>query len=287
LGGAVTPISDPTTYYQATTVGLKFFDVVKNTGLIMLITTFSTFAFFFIIFRKQLNAVQVDQKKIAAFDPSKAIADRRILKFGLPVLVIVVSIMMAKEFIASATGIRFDNGTIAMTGAFIAILMFKKDVVKVLKKEINWEVIFFFAGLFIVVGALEHNGVIDMIKDQILTITGGKMAVLLFIVTVGSGILSIFIDNVPYNIAMVGAIQGLEASGINVFPLWWGLNAGTSIGGPGSPIGAACNVICLGAAEEDGHHISFGKYLKIGLPLVVINSLIAFLFLAIRYRIWF
>ena len=82
---------------------------------------------------------------------------------------------------------------------------------------------------------------------------------------------------------MVGAIQAMEASGIAVYPLWWALNLGTSIGGAGSPIAAASNVIAYGQAEKEGIHVSFVKYLILAMPLVIINCLVTFGFLWMRY----
>jgi Na+/H+ antiporter NhaD/arsenite permease-like protein len=82
---------------------------------------------------------------------------------------------------------------------------------------------------------------------------------------------------------MVAAIQAMEKAGIAVYPLWWALNLGTSIGGAGSPIAAACNVIAFGQAEKEGYHVSFSKYLKLGIPLVLINSLITFGIIWLRY----
>ncbi len=115
-------------------------------------------------------------------------------------------------------------------------------------------------------------------------VSGGNSDVLQFLITMGSGVLSMFIDNVPYNITMVGAIQAMEKAGIFVYPLWWALNLGTSFGGAGSPIGAACNVVALGQAEKEKIHIKFMKYLALGFPLVIINGLITFGIIWLRYH---
>jgi Na+/H+ antiporter NhaD/arsenite permease-like protein len=101
--------------------------------------------------------------------------------------------------------------------------------------------------------------------------------------SLGSGLISVFIDNVPYNIAMVGAVQGLAKTGIDVYPLWWALNLGTSIGGAGSMIGAACNVVAFGQAESDGYHTNFMGYLFKAVPLVVINALVAFAIIWLKF----
>jgi len=191
--------------------------------------------------------------------------------------------MISKEWIAGATGIMLDNATITLGAAFLCMLLFHRKPQRVFRELIDWEIIFFFMGLFVVVGALEFTHVIEMLAEGLVQISNGSVAMLTFLMVTGSALLSTFIDNVPYNITMVGAIQAMEKSGIAVYPLWWALNLGTSIGGAGSPIAAACNVIAFGQAEKEGYKTGFLHYLKLALPLVILNSLIAFGVLWLRF----
>lgn len=283
LGGAATPISDPTTYYQAKTVGLSFLEVLSNSGLIVIVLAFVSTIYTLLVFRKQLAAVKVKVKDVDLFNPRQALQDRYILWVGVPIVVLSILLMIVKEPLAASTGITLDNASITLGAAFLAILLFHKEPQDILKRLIDWEIIFFFLGLFVVVGALEYTHVIGALAQGLVAITQGNQDALLFLIAVGSGILSTFIDNVPYNITMVGAIQAMAEKGIYVYPLWWALNLGTSIGGAGSPIAAACNVVAFGQAEEEGWHITFTKYLITALPLVVINAVITFAILAIRY----
>jgi Na+/H+ antiporter NhaD/arsenite permease-like protein len=283
LGGAATPISDPTTYYQAKTVGLTFGEVVSNSGFIVLLLSVVVIAYVLFVFRKELKATKVDPKDVALFRPSAAIRNKRVLYRGTPILVAVILLMVFKDQIVRLTGITIDNATVTLGGAFLAMLIFHREPKKVFQQLIDWEILFFFMGLFVVVGSLEFTHIIEKLGDILVSVSGGNMTILALMISTGSGILSSFIDNVPYNITMVAAIQAMERSGIWVYPLWWALNLGTSIGGAGSPIGAACNVIAFGQAEKEGYHLSFGKYLKVGIPLVIINSLITFGIIWLRY----
>ena len=283
LGGAMTPISDPTTYYQAKTVGLSFIEVLSNSGVIVLILSVISLAYILFVFRKDLSKSKVKPGDVALFNPQAAIQDKYILRIGLPIVVMSIFAMIAKEYIAQASGVMLDNATITIGASFLAILLFHKKPDEVFKNLIDWEIIFFFIGLFVVVGALEFTHVITAFANYLLSITQGNQTLLLLIISLGSGFLSTFIDNVPYNITMVGAIQSMEQSGLWVYPLWWALNLGTSIGGTGSPIAAACNVIAYGQAEKEGIHINFVKYLMLAMPLVVINCLVTFAFLWVRY----
>ncbi len=283
LGGAMTPISDPTTYYQAKTVGLSFVEVASNSGLIVMLLSVVSVAYALIIFRKELAVVTTKEKEVAQFSPPAAIKDKRVLYKGLPILAGVILLMVFKEQIQKWFGIGLDNATLTIGGSFLAMLIFHRKPKKVFRDLIDWEIIFFFIGLFVVVGALEFTKLIDVLAEQLVHIANGSVPVLLFFVSVGSGLISTFIDNVPYNITMVGAIQAMEKSGLVVYPLWWALNLGTSIGGFGSPIAAACNVIAFGQAEKEEWKTGFFTYLKLAMPLVVINSLITFGFLWLRY----
>ncbi len=276
IGGAMTPISDPTTYYQAKTVGLSFGEVLGNSGFIVLILSVVSLSYTLLLFRKQLAAVNVETDAVSLFDPGAAIKNKRVLYRGVPILLGAILLMVLKDQVATLTGLTLDNATITIGASFLCMLIFHREPKKIFKHLIDWEIIFFFMGLFIVVGALEFTKLIELLAEGLVAASGGNRTVLTFLVTVGSGVLSTFIDNVPYNITMVGAIQAMEKSGVLVYPLWWALNLGTSIGGAGSPIAAACNVIAFGQAAKEGHHDSFFGYLKVALPLVIINSLVAF-----------
>jgi Na+/H+ antiporter NhaD/arsenite permease-like protein len=285
IAGATTPISDPTTYYQAKTVGLSFVEVVTNSGFIVLILSVVSMVYMQLLFGKQLDKVHIKPKEVAAYKPSSAIKDRKILRLGLPLLFIAIAIMLSKDWITGVTGITLDNASITLAASCIAILLFEKEIKNVFQQIVDWEIIFFFMGLFIVIGSLEQTGVVNALAGFILNLSQKNVNALTFLITMGSSVLSVFIDNVPYNITMVSAIQAMEKAGIFVYPLWWALNLGTSIGGAGSPIGSACNVVALGQAEKEKIHIKFLKYLGYGLPLVIINGLVTFVILYIRYGI--
>lgn len=285
IGGAATPISDPTTYYQAKTVGLTFIEVVMNSGLIVLVLSVVSSAYIAILFRKSLLSVNVSQDDVALFRPGKAIRNKRILFVGVPLLVITIFIMTFKEQIRAATGITLDNATLTLGASFLAMYLFHERPKDVFREVIDWEIIFFFMGLFIIVGSLEFTRVIESLAAILIQITGGELKYLLGFVTIGSAGISTFIDNVPYNITMVGAIQTMAKEGINVYPLWWALNLGTSIGGAGSLIAAACNVLAFSQLEKEKFHLRFMGYLVQAFPLVLINALITFFILAVRYKV--
>jgi Na+/H+ antiporter NhaD/arsenite permease-like protein len=286
LGWAVTPISDPTTYYQATTLWFSFFEVVSNTGLIMLTVTLSSSLYLYIVFKKYFKC-KPNLKALADLNPIEHIKDKKEMITSLSILFVVILIVVFKEAITSYTWLRLDNWTVTLFWAFLTILFLKWNVSSILSTKVDYATLFFFAWLFIVIGALEHNWVIIMLADRLVEITWWNNSLLLLMLTMGSAIISVFVDNIPYNIAMVSTLETFRDNGTVVWAAWmalaWGLNSCTSIWWAGSPIWAACNVVALWQASKTWIIIKFVKYLMIWVPLVIINSAIAYTILYFRY----
>lgn len=286
LGWAVTPISDPTTYYQATNLWFSFWDVFSNTGLIMFTVSLSSSLYLYLLFRKDFN-LKPELDEIKDIDPKHFLSDKKELIISTSILFIVILLVVFKEFIFNKTWIRFDNWSITLFWAFLAILFLNRNVGNTLRSQVDYATLFFFAGLFIVVWALEYNWVIEYLANKLIYVTDWSENLLLLMITMWSAILSVFIDNVPYNIAMVSTLHQFLDSWAVAWWAWmalaWWLNSCTSIGWAWSPIWAACNVIALGQAEKNWVIIRFLKYLVIWVPLVFINSFIAFLILYFRY----
>ena len=197
LGGAITPISDPTTYYQAKTVGLSFLEVVQNSGLIVLVLSVVNLCYILTIFRRPLRLVKLKKSDLALFRPRAAIRDQFVMRIGLPLIIISIALMVFKEQLRQWTGLTLDNATITIGSAFLAILIFHQKPRQVFRDLIDWEIIFFFIGLFVVVGSLEFTHVIGVLAQSLVELTAGNLTWLLLIISVGSGVLSTFIDNVP------------------------------------------------------------------------------------------
>lgn len=299
LGWAVTPISDPTTYFQATTLWLSFMEVVSNTWLIMFTVTISSSIYLYLVFRKDFKN-KPDLKYLNEVEPVDFLKNKKELIVSLLILLIVILVVVFKELIAMKTWLRLDNWSITLFGAFLAVLLLRHNVSNILNTKVDYATLFFFAWLFIVVWSLEHNWVIELLAGQLVEITRDSsweiwQWFLLLLMTMWSAVLSVFIDNVPYNIAMVSTLESfkllpefISSTGAPTAAwaaLAWGLNSCTSIGWAGSPIGAACNVIALWQAEKTWVIVKFLKYLMIWFPLVLINSGIAYWILYFRYLI--
>lgn len=286
LGWAVTPISDPTTYYQATTLWFNFWQVFSNTGLIMFSVTLSSSLYLYLVFRKDFQ-VKPELDEIMSMDPKSYIKNREEVIVSLWILFCVVFTIILKEHIHNLTWLQFDNWSITLFGAFYAILLLKHNISNILKNSVDYATLFFFAWLFVVVWALQYNWVIAYLADNLINLAGWSESFLLLMITMWSAILSVFVDNVPYNIAMVSTLDQFLTSWVVSNSAWlalaWWLNSCTSIGWAWSPIWSACNVIALGQAENTWIIVKFMKYLIVWVSLVLINSLVAFTILYFKY----
>ena len=136
---------------------------------------------------------------------------------------------------------------------------------------VEWSTIGFFLGLFIVVGAMEHTGVITMVGESLIAATGGDVVLLMIALLWGSAVLSAILDNIPFVATMIPIIGVMASTGVDVFPLWWAISLGACLGGNGTLVGASANVVLASIADKEGYPISFIGFTKVGLPIMVVS----------------
>ncbi len=160
-----------------------------------------------------------------------------------------------------------------------------ENVVKVFN-EVEWITIFFFVGLFIVIAGVEHAGLLRLLADQLLDLTGGDFTLTGTTVLWASAVLSAIVDNIPFVATMIPLIKsmapafgGPEA----LLPLWWCLSLGACLGGNGTLIGASANLAVAGIAERNGIPFQFATYTKIAFPLMLVHVAISQIYLWWRY----
>ena len=174
-----------------------------------------------------------------------------------------------------------------MFGAGLLLLItFTRDeerIAKVLGK-IEWLAIFFFAGLFILVGALVETGVIKMLAAEAMSITEGSVEATSILILWMSAVASAFVDNIPFVATMIPLIKDMGAMGIaNLDPLWWSLALGACLGGNGTLIGASANVVVASLAAQHGQQISFIGFMKIAFPCMILSIVISTGYVYLRY----
>lgn len=180
------------------------------------------------------------------------------------------------------SNLGIESCVVAITSAVIMLLIGKQDVDEIFA-SIEWSTIFFFVGLFIVVGGLVESGVIGSLAELIINATEGHIVATTMIILWLSAIISAFLDNIPFVATLIPLILTMQASGIDVTPLWWATSLGACLGGNGSLIGASANVVLAGVSEKHGHPITFGYFLKIGFPLMILSVAISTVYLLIIF----
>ena len=181
--------------------------------------------------------------------------------------------------------LHLEAATIALFGAAVLLLYARSDVEEVLR-EVEWPTLFFFVGLFVLVGGLEATGVVGGIA-RLLTTFDATSALTAVVVLWGSGIASGVIDNIPFTATMIPVIQELGRSeGLTeaqIRPLWWSLALGADFGGNATLIAASANVVVAGMSERAGQKISFVKFLVYGIPVTLISLVVATAYVLLRY----
>ncbi|QQR55004.1 ArsB/NhaD family transporter [Candidatus Peregrinibacteria bacterium] len=278
IGGTATLIGDPPNILIGSAAQIPFNDFLIHLGPVILIVTFVTLAMLYGIYRKELVATKEAQLSILSFNPKDAISDYPLLYRSLFVLALV----LIGFFTHSMT--HFEGATIALGGAALLLLLTLNDPEHHLR-DVEWTTIFFFLGLFILVGGLEKVGVIHFLAEKLVEVTDGQQVPLTLSVLWGSAFFSAAIDNIPFVATMIPLIQSIGefSPGVDVMPLWWALALGADIGGNATLVGASANVVVSGLAGKHGHRIGFFQYMKIAVPLTLVALLICTVYIYLRY----
>jgi Na+/H+ antiporter NhaD/arsenite permease-like protein len=275
IGGTATLIGDPPNIIIGSAAGLDFGAFLANLAPVTLIIFAVYLLTMIALFHQDLRIDGATRAAAMELNTDGVIKDQRMMFISLGVLgLVIVGFLLHGVF-------HYEAATIALAGAVLMLLFGKTDVHEILS-EIEWTTLFFFIGLFIVIGALIDVGFVQIIARALLRLTGGDPSLTTMLLLWLSGIASGIVDNIPYTATMVPIVQELGAS-MPVGPLWWALALGACLGGNATIVGASANVIVAGLAERAGYPISFGAFLKYGLIVTLESLLIASLYVWLRY----
>ncbi|MBN2260075.1 MAG: ArsB/NhaD family transporter [Clostridiales bacterium] len=277
IGGTATLIGDPPNIMIGSATGLGFMDFLINLGPIVVVIIFVTLYILKKVYGSQLIASDEKRKKILSMNEHLAIKDKSLLIKSLTVLgITIIGFMLHQSF-------HYESATVALLGGSFLLLISKIDPEEILM-EIEWPTIFFFASLFILVGALEDVGAIEFLAGKMLLLTKGNLFFTVMFVLWGSAIASAFLDNIPFVATMIPLIKSLAVlSAINITPLWWALALGACLGGNGTLIGASANVIVSGMLKKQGYELSFGEYMKVGFPVMLVSIVLSSVYMIVFY----
>jgi len=277
IGGTATLIGDPPNIMIGSATGLGFVDFLVNLTPVVIVISFVVLFLLKLIYKDFLKAKDENKQKIMKMDETITIKDTLLLKKSLIVLFItILGFMVHAQF-------HLESATVALGGAALLLVISKIDPEEILF-EVEWTTIFFFMGLFILVGSLVEVGVIDNLAKKMLELTKGNLFVTTLTILWVSAIASAFLDNIPFVATMIPLIKAMTASGqLDANPLWWALALGACLGGNGTIIGASANVIVTGIMAKEGRPVSFMSFMRIGFPMMIVSIIISTIYLILFY----
>ena len=278
IGGTATLIGDPPNIIIGSAAGFSFMDFVNNLTVVVAIILIVVLALLSLIFKKKLHASEEKMKEVANIDNSNTIKDKALLIRSMTVLGLVILGFVTHDIT------HIETCVAAMLGASF-LLLFEKptDILR----DVEWNTIFFFIGLFIIIGGVEASGGIKLMAEWILRVTQGSQEAASMLILWASGVISGFIDNIPYTATMSPMLVEIEkAMGADyTTPLWWCLSLGACLGGNMTMIGAAANVIVSETSAKHGHPMFFLRFMKYGVLVVLISLAICSVYVKFKYMV--
>lgn len=279
IAGTATLVGDPPNIIIASRADLSFVDFLIHLTPIVLITLAAFLVLARFMFRSSLQGDPSRTAQLMSLDEREAITDSRLLLRSSIVLgAILLGFLLQRQ-----TGIA--PSVVALVGAGIMLLISPLKP-RDLLVDVEWETLLFFIGLFILVGALVHVGALELLAQRLAELTGGATGPTLMIMLVGSAVVSAVVDNIPYVTAMTPVVSSLIQSNPDLGTnggLWWALALGADLGGNATIIGASANVVVVGIAARNGLHISFGSWLRYGIPTAALSVAICIPYVLLRY----
>jgi Na+/H+ antiporter NhaD/arsenite permease-like protein len=289
IGGTATLIGDPPNIMIASKAQLDFMAFIYHLTPVIIITMIVYIITLKLIFRKSLTVQEELRKRIMAMDENEALRDPELLKKSLIVLAVTMI-----GFVLHGT-LHLEPATIALFGAGLLLLLSGTKEPHHILAEVEWTTLFFFIGLFIIIGGIIKVGLIKWMSLQVLDITRGNIFATSMVVMWFSAFISAIVDNIPYVATMNPLIIDMakqlwpNRSGVELLhhpelmPVWWSLALGACLGGNGTAIGASANVIVVCLAERSGNPISFKKFLLYGMPFMIQTVIISMIYVWLRY----
>jgi len=271
IGGIATLIGDPPNLMIGSAANIDFNQFIIHMLPVVTVAWVVGMGVFIFMFRTELNSDHNFGE--LQLDESKAIKDPKKLRYILVVLMVVILLFFTHHHF------HLYPAFVALIGVALALPLMRPHPAE-LFGEVEWSVLIFFAGLFVIVGGLEASGMLDLAGEQLAHLASQPNMLLITCLAVlwVAAILSAVVDNIPFTVTMIPIILSLESQNINITPLWWALALGAGLGGNGTHIGATANIICVAESERSGiaeARITPAIWLKKGLPTTFVSLIVA------------
>ena len=291
IGGTATLIGDPPNVLIGSQSELTFNQFIEHLTPIVLVMSVIIFPVVAFLFRNSMTVSDAAKARLTRAKPELAILDHKMLKRAL----IVFAGILIAFFISHQLNV--EPGIIALAGALIMTLVCRADLRETLEK-VEWISVFFFIGLFILIGALTYNGVFQWLGKHIVELTQGNFFLTVMTILWFSAIMSAIVDNIPLVIAMIPLIKSIIpdfGTHLGVVdspavlqttvaePLYWALALGACLGGNGTLVGASANVVVANIARRNNYDLTFMRFTKYGLPVMLATLVFSMIYIYVRY----
>lgn len=266
VGGAATLIGDPPNLIIGSRIGIEFMPFLAVMGPIALIGLVVTALYFVVAYRHALPNRKVDRQRAVDLDEASILRNIPTLVIGLILLAIVVGSYIA----GSLAGL--PPAYVALTAGVLTAIVSRAPLSNVVA-SVEWKTLAFFAGLFILVGALVSVGALRILSTWLISIVGTDIPTISVILLGFSGLVSGIVDNIPYVTSMIPVIADMNNALGLVEPsvLWWALATGADFGGNLTVVGASANIVGVAIAHREGVKISMWDFAKVGIPVTVLT----------------
>ncbi len=276
IGGTATLIGDPPNIIIGSFARLSFADFLFNLTPIVLIIMLSLPLSIRIFFGK-ISIPRESWNVVSRIEETSLIKDTKFLKYKVAIL---LGIIVAFCF---HSVIGLEAATIAVLGGMAMLILCGKEAERIIRESVELPTLLFFAGFFIIVGALDYSGVIRRLGSAFISLVGDKQLLAANVLLWGSGFASAFIDNIPYTATMVYFVNDLIHTAHFSPAFWWVLALGACLGGNGTLIGASANIVVASMTDRAGYRIRFVDFLKVGMFTMVLSLILSDIYIALRY----
>jgi Na+/H+ antiporter NhaD/arsenite permease-like protein len=294
IGGTSTLIGDPPNILIGSATGLDFVAFLVNLAPIVLLLIPLMIGGFWLVYGRgdRLGEPGAEARQtLVKANARSHIGNAPLLRTSLAILALTILGFLFHGVL------HYEAGTIAMFGAVLLLLLSRIDLHPILA-EVEWPTIFFFIGLFILVGGIEKIGLLDRIAQRVVDLTEGDVVLTALVLLWFAGIASAIVDNIPAVATLIPltfAVARLSfpeladlgdvalATHPDVQPLWWALALGACLGGNGTLVGASANVVAVGIADRRGEPIGFWGFTKVGAPFALVSLAVATTYVWLRY----
>jgi Na+/H+ antiporter NhaD/arsenite permease-like protein len=276
IGGTATLIGDPPNILIGSAAGLDFGAFLVNLAPVVIVITAAFVGMMWFAFGRHMEDDANRLDVLATVDPAAAITDRPLMVRALAILVLTLIAFLFH----SALGL--EAATIALLGATVLMLVGPFDPHDALR-DIEWNTLFFFVGLFMLIEAVVHVGIVGGVADALADAAGGNLTIATMGILWFSALASAIVDNIPYTATAIPIVQRLIEGGLDGAVLWWALALGACLGGNLTIVGASANIVVANLAARDGHPITFLQFFRYGFGVVVVSLVISTAYLWLRY----